>query len=157
MTLYVKLNNTGEIAKYPYTLDMFRNENKNISFPRILNNRFLADRGVHPVYEGDKPFHNEITQTLAKKTIPIFEDGNWIIEWEIVEKNSETIENEKKHIETQLRNERSKLISETDWIILKSLEYGVKVPEKWENYRQALRDITNQENFPYTVNWPILP
>ena len=27
----------------------------------------------------------------------------------------------------------------------------------WATYKQALRDVTAQQGFPYTVNWPVIP
>jgi len=43
-----------------------------------------------------------------------------------------------------LRNLRNELLSESDWIVTKSLEAGVVVPEEWRTYRQELRDITKK-------------
>ena len=41
-----------------------------------------------------------------------------------------------------LRNLRNELLNESDWIVTKSLEAGVAVPDEWKTYRQELRDIT---------------
>ena len=27
----------------------------------------------------------------------------------------------------------------------------------WATYKQSLRDVTTQDNFPFTVNWPVMP
>ena len=43
-----------------------------------------------------------------------------------------------------LRNLRNELLSESDWIVTKSLEAGVAVPDEWKTYRQELRDITKK-------------
>ena len=43
-----------------------------------------------------------------------------------------------------LRNLRNKLLNESDWIVSKSLEAGVAVPDEWKTYRQELRDITKK-------------
>ena len=43
-----------------------------------------------------------------------------------------------------LRNLRNKLLDESDWIVSKSLEAGVAVPDEWKTYRQELRDITKK-------------
>lgn len=52
----------------------------------------------------------------------------------------------------QVRNERTLLLSKTDWIVTKSLEDGVEIPLSMKEYRQALRDITLSEGFPKIVN-----
>ena len=41
-----------------------------------------------------------------------------------------------------LRNLRNELLNESDWIVTKSLEAGVAVPDEWKTYRQELRDLT---------------
>ena len=43
-----------------------------------------------------------------------------------------------------LRNLRNELLNESDWIVTKSLEEGVAVPDEWKTYRQELRDITKK-------------
>lgn len=43
----------------------------------------------------------------------------------------------------ELRRERDKLLNETDWIVIRAQESGSQIPEKWAEYRQALRDLPN--------------
>ena len=52
-----------------------------------------------------------------------------------------------------VRVERSRLLSDTDWMALSD---STMTPE-WATYRQALRDITGQSGFPYDVVWPVKP
>ena len=40
-----------------------------------------------------------------------------------------------------LREERNKLLSETDWMVTRSIETGVAMSNDWKTYRQALRDL----------------
>jgi hypothetical protein len=58
---------------------------------------------------------------------------------------------------SRVRSERDSLLQETDWIVIKSYERGENIPAEWELYRQALRDITEQAGFPYSVEWPTKP
>ena len=51
------------------------------------------------------------------------------------------------------RSKRNRLLSDTDWMALSD---NTMTPE-WVSYRQALRDITAQEGFPYSVIWPTKP
>ena len=55
------------------------------------------------------------------------------------------------------RARRDNLLSQTDWVVTKALELGEEVPTVWKDYRQALRDITNQPGFPHNINWPTKP
>lgn len=55
-----------------------------------------------------------------------------------------------------VRQERSKRLAATDWVVAKAYETGTQVPTEWADYRQALRDITDQKN-PWLVVWPEPP
>ena len=55
----------------------------------------------------------------------------------------------------QLRSHRNDLLSSSDWTQL--LDIPESTREVWADYRQALRDIPQQEGFPHTVNWPEKP
>ena len=46
------------------------------------------------------------------------------------------------------RNERDRLLSESDWVVTKALEEGNAIPSDWKTYRQALRDLPTHKNFP---------
>ena len=64
-----------------------------------------------------------------------------------------------------LREERNKLLSETDWMVTRSIETGVAMSNDWKTYRQALRDMTKQtpkldsryELDLTSVTWPSEP
>jgi len=55
------------------------------------------------------------------------------------------------------RSQRDNLLSSSDWIVTKSLETGVAVPQEWLDYRQALRDLPQQTGFPDSITWPTAP
>jgi len=46
------------------------------------------------------------------------------------------------------------LLSDSDWTQVADAPVDQAA---WAVYRQALRDITDQEGFPYSVNWPTAP
>lgn len=54
-----------------------------------------------------------------------------------------------------IRAFRAGLLASTDWTQLPDVPQAVK--DLWAPYRQALRDITEQAGFPYTVTWPEPP
>jgi Phage tail assembly chaperone protein len=60
-------------------------------------------------------------------------------------------------IARDVRQERDRRIAATDWVLLRSFDQGVPVPQAWLDYRQALRDVTTQLGFPTEVIWPISP
>lgn len=81
------------------------------------------------------------------------EDLSWS-----VEKIPEKTEAEKREdAEKSVRAKRDSLISETDYLL--ASDYPISA-EDWEAvkvYRQALRDVPQQEGFPFDVVWPDLP
>lgn len=58
-----------------------------------------------------------------------------------------------------VRQKRSDLLAETDWVVVFHTEKGTNIPLEWATYRQALRDITVHVNFPYLqeADWPAKP
>ena len=57
----------------------------------------------------------------------------------------------------ELRDARSMFLRDTDWVVTKAMETGEPVPQKWQDYRQALRDITNTYSSLEEVVWPEKP
>jgi hypothetical protein len=55
----------------------------------------------------------------------------------------------------QARKQRDYLIAKSDWTQLPDIDQAVK--DKWQAYRQALRDITSQPGFPENIQWPEPP
>lgn len=53
-----------------------------------------------------------------------------------------------------VRWKRSQLLTESDWAMNPDTPTD---KEAWGAYRQALRDITAQEGFPYDIVWPVKP
>ena len=59
--------------------------------------------------------------------------------------------------ERSIRSKRDEGLQECDWVVIMHTEKGTNIPLEWGVYRQALRDITGQEGFPYSVTWPTKP
>ena len=52
-----------------------------------------------------------------------------------------------------VRAQRDRLLTATDWRLLRAAETGVQVEPEWLAYRQALRDVTKQGD-PTAIEWP---
>ena len=73
-------------------------------------------------------------------------------------KTAEQLETERlEQASETARNQRNHLLTETDWVVVKHNELGTPIPQEWLDYRQALRDITEQSGFPDNVEWPTAP
>lgn len=56
-----------------------------------------------------------------------------------------------------LREERNKILAQSDWIVVRAAETGVPVPAGWASYRQALRDIPASYSSLAAAVWPVPP
>jgi len=53
-----------------------------------------------------------------------------------------------------IRSERNRLLFRTDWTQLEDSPLSNEQKDNYKIYRQALRDITNQED-PFNIVWPV--
>jgi hypothetical protein len=103
-------------------------------------------------------FNRRTNEVLLKPTQPddvsVF---NTITEqWEY----SDTLYNSKLEQQKQLiLANRLQLLQASDWTDTVSAQtrLGDLLYQAWQDYRQALRDITLQPNYPLDVIWPIAP
>ena len=57
----------------------------------------------------------------------------------------------------QVRAQRDAMIAETDYLMMSDYPISEEDKALVETYRQALRDIPEQEGFPSNVQWPVAP
>jgi hypothetical protein len=53
-----------------------------------------------------------------------------------------------------VREQRNTKLTESDWTQVADAPVDKSV---WATYRQALRDVTSQSGFPWTIDWPTQP
>jgi hypothetical protein len=132
--LYLKAIN-DQVEKYPYSLGLLRKDNPNTSFPKQPSLLELSDFDVYPV--------TEVTPTLVdgeklvKVWVPTLISGEWILPHQAVQKTEEDLEIELNVKFSNLREQRNKLLVETDFYGLTD----VTVTDEMTIYRQALRDL----------------
>ena len=56
-----------------------------------------------------------------------------------------------------VRQSRDTKLAESDWRFIKAAETATTLDAAWATYRQALRDVTAQSGFPWTITWPDAP
>ena len=132
----------------------------NTAFPTQITEKSLPSN-IFTLNDGQKPSSTNLQEVV----IDGFElvDGKYYTKWKVVNKfNSKKEEdeylnklNEEKWAEILKR--RNQLLSESDWIVTKSLERGQPIPTVWSNYRQILRDITINFKDQNKVVFPSLP
>ena len=57
----------------------------------------------------------------------------------------------------EARAQRDKLLEDTDWTQVLDAPIDTETREAYRAYRQALRDIPEQDGFPMDIIWPELP
>jgi hypothetical protein len=136
--MFIKLTNGSPES---YTIGQLRRDNPNTSFPKNIPAETLASYDVHPVKAVAAPDFDSKTHRVSQDVQLV--DDEWTQVWSVVELPLE-------QAEQNIRGHRAMLLKETDWMALSD---NTMTPA-WAAYRQALRDITSQEGFPYNVNWP---
>lgn len=74
-------------------------------------------------------------------------------QYKIVEIPAPTTE----EVATQVRSQRDALIAQTDYLMMSDYPISEEDKALVETYRQALRDVPEQEGFPSNVQWPVAP
>ena len=150
--MHVKLTN-GQPEKY--SIGQLRRDNPRVSFPRIIPDATLAEYGVYHLKPVDRPLVDYTKNTIEGAPAQI--NGIWTQVWEITDATAGEIEARTQEKAQSVRIQRDALLASTDWLVIKAQEIGASITTEWATYRQALRDITAQEGFPHSVNWPAKP
>ena len=171
--VYLKLNGPDIVLESGVTrkdfIDQFNSVDiSNITFMNMdyskntfhvdtLNNELLVldNPSQHPLtkfFDDNKDLlANWFTAHENKKNQPSkyhsYNDVNHV--WSISAENQINLDKD------EARYKRDQLLAESDWTQLSDVTNINK--EAWTTYRQALRDITNQNNFPHGIVWPVIP
>lgn len=81
--------------------------------------------------------------------------GVWKCDW--VQQPTPDRDSNLERLSKQRRDDRNALIATTDWTQLADAPLTAEQKAAWVQYRQALRDLPNQPNFPWVVNQPVKP
>lgn len=57
----------------------------------------------------------------------------------------------------EARAKRDKMLESCDYLMTLDYPISADAREQWRAYRQALRDIPQQEGFPDNIEWPVKP
>jgi hypothetical protein len=95
------------------------------------------------------------TQVLEEDP-PVFstEDQRWTQVWRVRDMTVEEAQQRDDGKALAIRTERNEKLAVSDWTQIADATVDKTV---WAMYRQALRDITSQTGFPYSVQWPTQP
>ena len=110
------------------TQSELRLENPNVSFPKVWNEGVYEQLGVDPVLPTSAPDPSGQYKKVALNGAEQSSDGKWV-------------------------EARDGLLASTDYLALAD----ATLTDAMRTYRQALRDVPQQEGFPNTITWPEKP
>jgi hypothetical protein len=148
--LLVKTEN-GNVVRWPYSLEMFRKDHSNSSLPSDPTPEFLATYGVFPVQERPFPHHVDKCLYRIEARVPALgEDGIW---WKDYDVHAWPEDQAIGHIKSM----RFYKLKQTDFLAMVDYPHTEESRQAWLAYRQALRDMPTQPNFPWGYSWPTPP
>jgi hypothetical protein len=143
----------------------FRAMFPNTGFPVQLTEEIINDFGGDIVFEGPQATGGTVYQYSQAAGVeevngkwytkyilgPVFTDTDQATaaEQEAAYKSAKDAEQAK-----SVRTQRGEKLKDSDWTQVADAPVDQAA---WAAYRQALRDITAQEGFPWTVQWPAQP
>jgi hypothetical protein len=122
----------------------------NVSFPpEGLDLMWAQERNAYQIQSGKAHTSTEKLTSVE----PYIENG--VVFDVIVEaKTQDELDAEKTQKANEVRYKRNMLLTQSDWTQLADAPVDNLA---WAVYRQALRDITLQAGFPFTVDFPVAP
>lgn len=136
-----------------YTVEQLRRDNAQVSFPQDIPETTLAEYNVFPLKSTPIPAYDERMQRVDVAD-PVYGDQGWAQAWVVQDKTEAELAAETEAQTAQIRSERNVKLTISDWTQV--LDAPVD-QAAWAAYRQALRDITAQDGFPWDVTWPETP
>ena len=145
------------VIQYPYSINELRRDNPGVSFPSSPSDELLAYFDVQRIFFTLAP--STLAGEVCEESLPAFndKDDRWVQVWTVRDLTPDELASQNLLLGSEIRAQRNALLAGCDWIVIKAIESGASVPSQWAAYRQDLRDISGQENFPITVVWPIAP
>ena len=144
------------VETFPYSIVRLRQDNPTTSFPRDPSDELLAEYNVFPVREVEPPSYDESSEN-CNQINPTLENGEWVTTWEVTSASSDEIASRLTSKSAEVRNQRDRLLAESDWTVLTDSPLSTSKKTEWKAYRTALRDISAADGFPFTMTWPTEP
>ena len=124
----------------------------NTSIPQQLTEETINELGGDVVFEGPQaqPTRYQVGFRDGVEQI----SGKWYTKYSVADMEAEAIAAKDAEQAASVRQQRSNKLADCDWTQVDDSPVDKAV---WATYRQALRDITSQAGFPWTITWPDAP
>lgn len=146
--MQIRVRTTGQVM---YEGE-FRTLFPNTSLPQQLSEALINSLGAEVVFEGPQATSTRYQVAFADGVEQI--GGKWYTKWSVADMDEEAIAAKDAEQAKSVRAERDKKLADCDWTQVADAPVNKTT---WATYRQALRDITDQSGFPWTINWPSAP
>ncbi len=159
--MFAKVEN-GVVTEWPLGEYIIQATNPRTSFPSPISDEALTQFGFARFVQVSPAAYDSEFQE-AKEITPVLNGVVATQAWEIVEKytyDEKVAYIAKRDAKNELakaaniRAERNSKLSASDWTQVADAPVNKEV---WATYRQALRDVTAQTGFPWTIDWPTQP
>ena len=146
--MQIRIKETGAVVSE----QGFRAMHPNISMPQQLTEATLNDFGADVVFEGPQaqPTRYQVGFRDGVEQI----SGKWYTKYSVADMSDEAKAAKDATQAASVRQQRSDKLADCDWTQVADSPVDKAV---WATYRQALRDITAQAGFPWTITWPDAP
>jgi len=124
----------------------------NTSLPQQLSESLINELGGDVVFEGAQasPTRYQIGFRDGVEQV----NGKWYTKYSVADMDAEAQTAKNVEQAKSVRNTRDQLLKDSDWTQVADAPVDKQV---WATYRQALRDVTTQTGFPWTITWPDAP
>jgi hypothetical protein len=112
----------------------------------------LESLGAAVVFEGPQATPTRYQTAFANGVEQV--NSKWFTKYSVADMDADAIAAKDAEQAKSVRDERTKKLAETDWTQLTDAPVNGAA---WATYRQALRDVTTQETFPWDTVWPTKP
>jgi len=160
-----RIEATGE---YFATDTLLRNFLKSrLDVPSPITLEFMEQNGIETVFEGPQATGGTVYQYSQFVGTEKKEDGKWYTKYVLGPIFTDTEEGTAAEQEAayksrrdaeqsaNVRQDRNRKLAESDWTQLDDTPTAKKLD--WATYRQLLRDLPAQDDFPWSVEWPVPP
>lgn len=142
----------GAFIRHVFDVEPTRWDADNFCRVRNLTDEQFVAFGVHKLRFVTPPAYDRATQDLSEGDA-VFIDGEWYQNWIVTDLAPEAVDALSAKILHAIRAERNAKLTACDWTQLPDAPVDA---EAWAEYRQALRDITDQPD-PFAIVWPQTP
>ena len=151
MTLYARIIQ-DQVVEYPVTQMDIMKRYPNVSF---VIDPFVPPLEYQPVIASEPP--QGPYQINVVEGEPSYTGMGWTQTWLLTAASAEEINTRTAQQEAMIRSQRDNLLAACDYTRLDDVQMDINTRQQWAAYRQALRDITSQTGFPWSVEWPVAP